>query len=491
MRIINRIKQFFSSDDSNSNSAYQASRSGRRLVNWRPGAEGPNAINQGNLTTLINRSRDSARNNPWVASAQNNWVADEVGTGITPRSMAPNDEFKQNADALWKIFEKECDADGVSNFAGLLALAVRGRREAGEIFIRLRSRTVKDGLEVPLQIQLLESEFCPLAHTDVTRRIKSGIELDGVGKRRAYWMYSTHPGEFEGDRFDMLKPVPAQSVIHHYAPIRPGQLRGIPATVQALIKAKDFDEYDDAELTRKKTRASYTGAITRPDYGEEDYNYDPISGMPLEKDSDDIAIVNNQPGSWFNLLPGEVPHLFEGDKSGDGYADFMRAQLFAIAAAQGVPYEIMTGDMSSVNDRTLRAILNQYRRLIEQTQWLYTIPQICDRVWSAFIDHAVMVGKLSAPDYLEKRKQYQSVEWRPDGWPYIHPVQDVQAKILKVNAGFSSRSAEVAQEGWDASEVDQQNAEDNHRARDLDLEYSTDTSLAVEPDNDIGEQTNA
>jgi capsid protein len=29
----------------------------------------------------------------------------------------------------------------------------------------------------------------------------------------------------------------------------------VPAIVQAMIRAKDFDEYDDAELVRKKNRA--------------------------------------------------------------------------------------------------------------------------------------------------------------------------------------------------------------------------------------------
>lgn len=416
-----------------------------------------------------------ARNNPWIASAQNNWVADEIGTGITGRSAAPDKAFRAAANDLWKDFVKECDADGITNFAGILAMMVRGRREAGEIFLRFRDRRPSDGLTVPLQLQVLESEFCPMEDTDLSRRIKHGVKFDTIGRRTHYRMYRNHPGEFDGDRFDQLADIPADQIIHHFTPLRAGQIRGIPATVQALIKAKDFDEYDDAELNRKKTRSSYTGVFTRPDYGEEDYKFDPFTGEPLEE-FDDAPVTDVQPGTWMTALPGESATLFDGDKAGDGYADFIRAQLLAIAASLGVPYEIMTGDMSAINDRTLRAILNQYRRLLEHTQWLYTIPQICERVWSAFIDRAVLAGKLYAPDYLENRKKYQSSEWRPDGWDYLHPVQDVQSKILQKKAGLKSRSAIVAEQGEDAEEVDRQNAEDSAREKDLGLNYETDTS---------------
>jgi capsid protein len=52
----------------------------------------------------------------------------------------------------------------------------------------------------------------------------------------------------------------------------------VPAIVQAMIRAKDFDEYDDAELVRKKNRAAFTGAIQRPNYNPDvDDKFDPTS----------------------------------------------------------------------------------------------------------------------------------------------------------------------------------------------------------------------
>jgi lambda family phage portal protein len=266
-------------------------------------------------------------------------------------------------------------------------------------------------------------------------------------------------------------------VIHHYAPLRSGQIRGVPWTVQALIKARDFDDYDDAELLRKKNRASYTGAIVRPLYTDDEAKYDPITGEPLSTDENGVPVMNVEPGSFLSMLPGEDVKLFEGDASGAGYADFVRQQLLGLAAALDAPYELLTGDMSKVNDRLVRVILNEFHRIQMQTQWLVTIPQICSRVWSEFIDAAVLSGALSAPDYFAKRDDYLKVNWQPQRWDYIHPLQDVEAAGLKIKYGLSSRKRQAAEQGEDIEEIDQENAEDKKRADLLGLNYET----AVDP----------
>lgn len=453
--------------------SYNAGRSGRRLHTWRAPSGGPNALLLGQLDTLRARSRDSIRNNGWISHGLDSLVANEIGTGIVPRSQAPDEAFRAAADALWADWIADADADGLLDFYGLLALAVRSRREAGEVFVRRRTRRPEDGLAVPLQLQLLESEHCPLHYNE--GKVRAGIEFDAIGRRSRYWMYREHPGEhLAALDSSQLAGVPADSIIHHYAPLRPGQLRGQPWTVQALIRARDFDEYDDAELNRKKTRSSYTGVIKRPDYGDEDYQFDPFTGEPLATDSDGVGITTTEPGSFPALLPGEEITLFDGDPTGQGYADFVRQQLLGMAAGLGVPYEVLSGDYRNVNDRVMRVILNEYHRILEQSQWLLTIPQICNRVWGWFIDHAVMAGALKAPDYAARQRDYRRVEWRTDGWPYMHPVQDVQSKLMAIGGGLESRQAAVAERGWSVEDVDRQNAEDAARAREHGLSYSHD-----------------
>lgn len=458
--------------------SYDAASMGRRMGGWRASSGGPNAINAGSTTTLRSRSRDANRNNAWIKRGLNNWVSNEVGTGFVPTSRSPDAEFSATANALWKLWAKEADADGILDVYGLQALAVRARQEAGEAFIRLRPRRLEDGLTVPLQIQLLEADHVPLEKNEpgTDRTVRQGIEYSAIGRRVAYWMYRRHPGELDSGSIELAR-VPARDVIHHYAPLRIGQIRGVPWTIQALIKTKDFDDYDDAELQRKKTRSHFTGVIERDSFDENDYKFDPFSGEPIERDSSGVGMASLEPGSFPALLPGEKINLFDGDSSGQGYADYCRQQLLAAAAALDIPYELLSGDMRNVNDRVLRAILNEYHRIIEQSQWLITIPQLCDKIWAAFIDAAVLAGKLKADDYAERKAEYQAVEWCPQAWAYLHPVQDVQGKLLKIAGGLSTRGRES--DGLDVADIDAQNAADAQRVKDLGLTYSHDPGKPV------------
>ncbi|MFB8830045.1 phage portal protein [Azotobacter sp. CWF10] len=454
--------------------SYDAASQGRRLKDWAPGSPGPTRAVVGQMNTVRARSRDAGRNNGWIANGIRNWVSNEVGAGIKPRSKAPDAAFATEANRLWEEeFAPTADYDGTLDIYGLMALAVRSRKVAGEAFVRIRHLGMNSGAPVPVQFQLMESDQLPHTHNEwhADRGIVAGIEFDlATGKRTRYWMYRRHPGDMAPTGMEQV-PVPAGEIIHHFAPLRPGQVRGIAETVQALIKARDFDEYDDAELTRKKTRANYTGAITRQSYDDGDFQFDPFTGEPLEGGA--APMVNIEPGTFPALLPGEEIKLFDADQGG-AYGEFMRQQLMGVAASLGIPYELLSGDMRNVNDRILRALLNEYRRLIEQAQWLYTIPQLCQRMWEAFVDAAVLAGRLKARDYATRRSAYLACDWRPHAWRYLHPVQDAQGELMLIKGGLSSRAAAAAERGYDVEDIDRQNQADAKRAQAMGLQYSHD-----------------
>ena len=454
------------------NSAFDAGSHGRRLRNWQPTSGGPNSVLFGSLATMRARSRDAERNNGWIARGVTSWVSNEIGTGIIPRSRASDPEFRERINELWRQWVQEADADGVTTFYGLLSMAVRTRYTAGEVFIRRRMRQLSDGMSVPLQLQIVEPEVVPLDNDG--DRMKGGIEFDGIGRRTAYRMFRQHPGDVTlGLSSGLTTTVPAASVIHHYAPLRPGQIRGQPWTLQALLRAKDFNEYDDAERVRKKNKSALTGFITRPEYTEDEYQYDPFTGKPLM--GDEIAPEGElEPGTFPQLLPGEEVKMAEGDDAGQGYADYVRHQLMGKAAALGIPYELVSWDMQNTNDRMFRAVLNEYHRVLEQSQWMLTIPQICQRVWKWFVEASVASGAVEAPGFAENRADFMRVEWQPDAWPALHPVQDVEADKMSVRSGFMSRQEAVSKRGHDVAEVDRQQSEDLERADQLDLWHDTD-----------------
>ena len=149
--------------------AYESAGTGRRAGSWYAPGSGSNAALLSSLSNLRNRSRAGMRNNPWIAKGINSLVVNEVGTGIVPRSRASDEEVRKNINELWDISISEFDPAGILNFFGMQAQIVRARRTSGEVFIRKRPRALGTYV-VPMQIQVLESDFVPHDKNETLRK---------------------------------------------------------------------------------------------------------------------------------------------------------------------------------------------------------------------------------------------------------------------------------------------------------------------------------
>jgi lambda family phage portal protein len=461
-------------------SVYEAGSQSRRAYGWNAPSASPNSAVLATLITLRDRSRTAVRNNGFAKGAIDKLVTNIVGTGIKPMSQASDPVLRKAIQALWTKWVDESDADGLLDFYGQQAQAVRGFLEAGDEYIRLRSRLPQDGLSVPLQLQVLEPELCPHTYNLVTgtNRIRAGIEFDGIGRRVAFWFHPTRPGDLFDYDASQLRRVPAESVVHLYDPLRAGQLRGVPHLTQALVKLNELDKFDDATLLRQQLANLFVAFLTK--MGTSDSGINPLTGLAVETDVEGKSLVPLAPGVFQELGPGEEVKFSDPPGTTDGYKDFMRQQLFAVAAATGVPYEALTGDMSGVNDRTVRVVFNEFRLRIQMVQHHLIAFQLCRPVWRAWMDAAVLSGALPIrlADYVANPDTYLAVKWTPPRTPYIHPVQDVEAQQAAIRAGLTSRSAIVSELGEDAESIDEQQAVDNERADEYQLRYDSDARFA-------------
>ncbi|RMS12863.1 Portal protein [Pseudomonas coronafaciens pv. garcae] len=243
-----------------------------------------------------------------------------------------------------------------------------------------------------------------------------------------------------------------------------------------------MDNFDDAVLFRQEVANLFAGFIRKPS-ADGPPMLDPLTGAPIKVGGDGFTpMVALEPGTMQELLPGEEVEFSTPPDGGNNYPDFMRQQLMAAAAGAGLPYELMTGDMRGVNDRTIRVVLNEFRRRLEQLQFSVYVHQLCRPVRAAWMDMAVLSGALQLDDYAARRREYLRTRWVPQGWSYIHPVQDVQSRTMEINAGLASRSEMCLRTGTDAEIVDEENAADAARARGLGLNYSTLSAFDEDPD---------
>lgn len=449
---------------------------GRRSLAWMPASLGAVSALAYAQSDLRAKSRDLVRRNAWAAAGVEAFVANAIGTGIKPQSMVKDQAIREAIHALWWDWVEEADAAGLTDFYGLQSLSVRAMLEGGEAFIRIRLRRTEDNLSVPLQLQVLEPEHVPVTYNTVAdngNSIRCGIEFDSLGRRVAYWMYRSHPDDalltpISGAGGSLVPVrVPATEIIHLFRPLRPGQIRGEPWLARALVKLHELDQYDDAELVRKKTAAMFAGFITRlsPE--------DNLMGEGMN-DANGVVLAGLEPGTLQILEPGEDIKFSQPADVGSSYSEFMRQQFRAVAAAMGITYEMLTGDLTQVNYSSIRAGLLEFRRRCEAIQHSVIVHQLCRPVFRAWMEQAVLAGALTLPGYATRRRDYQSVKWIPQGWQWVDPLKETEAMKSAIRSGLMSRSEAISANGYDAEDVDNEIAADNARADSLGLVFDSD-----------------
>ncbi|PZT99848.1 MAG: phage portal protein [Brevundimonas sp.] len=468
---------------------FEASRFGRRLKGWVAERRNINSLLSSGGDQLRARARQLCRENPYAANALEAFASAAVGTGIKPSPLNMDAETKKATMASFLWWTDEADADGQTDLYGMQALAARAMFEAGECFIRRRVRRPSDGLSVPLQLQLLEAEMLPLTHNETLPNgnvIRAGIEFNVIGRRVAYHFLRSHPGEASMNWRGMERSrVPAGEVLHLYRPLRPGQIRGQPGITPGMVRLYLLDQYDDAELDRKRTAAMFAGFIkkVRPE-DEPAFNGQPESaGEGLSETSVEASIAELQPGTMQVLLPGEEVTFSQPADVGGAYEAFQFRSLCAISAAVGLPYHTVSGDLSKANYGSQRGGQVEQRRRMDQFQHMTLIFQMCRPVWEWWLEAAVLVGAvpISPAQWIAERNKLVAAKHIPPSWPWVDPLKDRQAQALAEDRGWTSRSDIIEAEGFDPEEVDARIKADRDREAELGLTFSNTAAKAVTP----------
>ncbi|MGI6246653.1 MAG: phage portal protein [Pseudochelatococcus sp.] len=413
---------------------YDGAAKGRRTDGWRaPGSSADTEIGMAGAL-LRDRMRDLVRNNPHAAKAVAVLVNNIVGAGIMPRAASGDEALDRRVDDLFERWAEACDADGQLDFYGLQTLICREMIEAGEVLVRRRLRRSSDGLPVPLQLQVLEADFLDATKSGAigAGRLVQGIEFDPVGKRRAYWLHSEHPGDAHGalrGGFDS-HPVPASDIAHVYEKQRT-QARGVPWGAPVIRALRDLDDYEVAEIVRKKTEACVTAIVFGDDEAQQGI-------APAVVDADGNRVEQFEPG-LIAYARGGKDIRFNQPLATGGYGEYKRASLHTISSGFRVPYELLTGDLSQVNYSSIRAGLVEFRRQIDAVQWQLFIPMFCAPVWRWFTEAAWASGQIPSPTV--------PVEWSPPKFEAVDPQKDAMANLLSIRSGTMTLAEVIARQG--------------------------------------------
>jgi lambda family phage portal protein len=410
---------------------YEAAQPGRRTAGWARSRGDANAMLSVALAELRLHARDLVRNNGWAKKAQRT-IANHTtgGWGLTPR---PAGREATAAAELWRRWADttECHSERRLPFSGIQHLVMRSLASDGEVLIRRRLRRTEDGLAVPLQLQVLEADFIDSSKeapfSAAGGPIVQGVEFDLLGRRAAYWLFSTHPGSTNSA--GVSKRVPASELLHVFYVDRPGQVRGASWFGAGIVPLKDLDDYEDADLMKQKIAACFAAFVTDLDG----------AGSPLGETSESDPLVETlEPGMIVNLPPGKSvafgnPPTVTDDR-------FTLRNLRKVAASLLVTYEDLTGDYSQVNFSSARMARLSHWGNVRDWQWNLLVPSLCQGVWSWAMEAAVLAGAIS---------EAPSAEWTAPPMPMIEPDKEGLAYSRLVRNGVMTHAEMVREQGGD------------------------------------------
>ncbi len=453
---------------------YEGADAGRRTSGWNTNNQSANAEIATGLPRVRDRARDLVRNNPYAARGvqviSNNVVGRGIKTHIKVDDNSKTSLRERTLNNVWRTWAETtaCDYEGINTLAGLQRMAMRAVVESGEIFIRRRfvERRIVRGLDgkpvevPPIQLQLLESDFISLNRRSGIlpngNQVIQGIELDETGKRVAYHMFLAHPGGNDlvsASRFSTVR-IPASEILHLYRPDRPGQLRGMSWLANIMLRLRDFDIFEDAQLKRQQCSAMWVAFV-----------HDMEGLDETEEDKETIVLNEKMEPGRIDLLPPGKDVKFASPPGAENYGEYTSVILHSIASGLGITYESLTGNLADVNFSSGRMGWLEMQRNIDTWRANILITQMLRPTFEWFAGTAELIGL--------RMNGARAVHTAPKR-EMIDPVKEALALKGMVRSGFKTQSDVIRELGADPDTHFEEMKTDNETVDRLKLTLDTD-----------------
>jgi capsid protein len=133
-------------------------------------------------------------------------------------------------------------------------------------------------------------------------------------------------------------------------------------------------------------------------------------------------------------LPAGKDIKFNEPPRVDGYGSYTKDVLLRVAAAYGITFQALTGDLSTVNFSSGRMGWLEMHRNIEQWRWHMLIPQMLEGVSRWWMEAVALTEGMR----LTGREQ---IVWTPPRREMIDPTKETKAATDAIRAGLTSLPA--------------------------------------------------
>ncbi len=439
------------------------------------------------LRILRARARDMCANaghfRKFLAMARSNIIG-PTGIRLQSRAMIgkrPHTTLNATVElAFWEwSFAENCSLSGKLNFVAQQNLFVDHLIRDGEVLVQL----VESGA-FGLQLKFWNVDYLDETYNEELRngnRIIMSVEVDANDKPIAYWL--TTPASdinFSRRRERQRTRIPAEQMLHAFIITNEeAQVRGITWFHAGLLEGKNHHVYKESVIEASKMTAMSGGFITKESPDETEW-----SGAEDEDGVEQDIEIDFSPASFHQLPEGYDFKQFDPKQPTQNHPEFVKTILHDIAAAFGINYFSLAGDMSAVNYSSARVGLREERDLWRTLQ-NFVAEVFCRPVYHRWLRAAALAGKLelSPKDYIN----VQNPKWCPRGWSYVDPQKEIKADVEALANNLTTLTDVLADQGVDITDHFETLKSERELAASygIELKYGPQPEpAAAEPDDD-------
>lgn len=411
---------------------------------------------------MVETARDMQRNDVVVGPLIERAVSNTIQDGFTLEPMTGDPGLNADLRAMfwdWADDPERCDLAGELVFADMESMLFRQHLVDGDV---LALPTSADSLEL-VEAHRLRSP------KRTRRNVVHGVELDEFRRHLAYFLTQEDVAPNAQVAFADMRRIPTRDengdrqVFHIKSPKRITQTRGITALAPITLELGMFEDVQFARLVQQQI-VSCVAFISEFMNSE---NPTPPGRLNIGGLSDEVDAAGNrryvtrmQPGVHIQPRIGEKITGFTPAVPNPEYFPHVKMILTLIGINLGIPLVMLLLDASETNFSGWRGAVDQARMGFRSNQRTMR-GRFHSPVYRWRVNRAIATDRGIRRRAAAIGRAIYSHKWHFPKYPYVNPLQDAAADLLRARTGMNSLRQIGAERGEDEDDTAREVVEDN------------------------------
>ena len=419
--------------------SFAAARLGRLEGQWLATEQSINSELQGDLNRLRARGRDLVKNNDYAHKFVGMCEDNIIGTdGIRLQSRVQDTNGKLDTIAnkaieeAWQDWGRACDVTGRLSFNDLCRNLVGSLPADGEFLVAMvRGSDAGNPYNFALQVIDVDRIDTSFNGEYGGNTVIMGVEVNAYRKPVALHLFTAHPSDGARSSRTRIR-VGMDNLVHRFKLERAEQMRGIPWMASGMLSLHHLGNFKLSALLAAEHGANHYGFFERKDSD--------VVGIPIGQETADGGVEVESVQGYFDELPAGFEFKpFQSQYPNQVFGPFVKTTLQRIASGWRVAYHSLANDLEGVSFSSIRSgTLEERDRWRVDQSWF--IGGFCAPVFHAWLEMALLSGMVKTttgnPLPYSKYDKFKRHEWQPRAWEWVDPTNDMNAKLLAVNAGL-------------------------------------------------------